>query len=60
MKPANRIVAAWAALEDSTKENGGLNMYPFTHKGKFYEHVYPNWNGQVNKAYFGITEYDKF
>lgn len=27
---------------------------PKTHKGRFFDHVYPDWNGEVNKAYFGI------
>ena len=31
-RPANRIVAAWASLEDSTKENGSLNISPKTHR----------------------------
>lgn len=57
--PANKIVAAWAALEDSTTENGGLYVFPKTHKGRFYEHSYPEV-GEVNKAYFGIKEYEKY
>lgn len=31
--PANKIVAAWAALEDSTLENGSLHVFHGTHKG---------------------------
>jgi phytanoyl-CoA hydroxylase len=58
--PADRIVAAWAALEDSNYENGSLNILPKTHKGRFFDHEYPDWNGMVNKAYFGIKEYEKF
>ena len=34
-RPAERIVAAWASLEDSNKENGSLNIFPGTHKGEF-------------------------
>ena len=58
--PADRIVAAWASLEDATSENGALNIIPKSHLGKFYDHEYPDWNGMVNKAYFGIKEYEKF
>lgn len=58
--PTNRIVAAWAALEDSSNANGSLNILPKTHKGRFFDHEYPDWNGEVNKAYFGIKEYEKF
>lgn len=32
-RPAEKIVAAWASLEDATKENGSLNIFPGTHKG---------------------------
>jgi phytanoyl-CoA hydroxylase len=34
-----------------------LNIYPGSHKGEFYKHVYPEWEGKVNKAYFGIEGY---
>jgi len=37
-----------------------LNIIPKSHKGKFFDHEYPDWNGLVNKAYFGIKEYEKF
>jgi len=40
--PADRIVAAWAALEDSTLENGSLHIFPKTHKGRFFDHSYPD------------------
>jgi len=53
-RPAERIVAAWSALENATRENGSLVIYPGTHKGPFLEHVYPEWEGGVNKAYFGV------
>ena len=52
--PEDRIVAAWASLQDATKENGSLNVVPKSHKGRFLDHSYPDWNGMVNKAYFGI------
>lgn len=57
--PANNIVAAWAALEDSTVENGSLQICPKTHLERFYDHSYPE-DGEVNKAYFGIKEYESF
>lgn len=59
-RPADRIVAAWASLEDATKENGSLNVFPKTHKGEFLKHIYPEWEGKVNKAYFGIDNYDQY
>lgn len=54
--PTNKIVAAWAALQDATVENGSLHVAPRSHKGQLYDHEYPN-DGEVNKAYFGIKEY---
>lgn len=58
--PAEKIVAAWASLEDATIENGALKIVPKSHKVKFYDHEYPDWNGMVNKAYFGIKDHEKF
>lgn len=37
-----------------------MNILPKTHKGRFFDHDYPDWNGEVNKAYFGIKDYEKF
>ena len=56
--PADRIVAAWAALQDSNKANGSLHVVPKSHKGRFFEHSYPD--DKVNKAYFGIKEEEKY
>lgn len=36
-----------------------MNILPKTHTGRFFDHVYPDWNGEVNKAYFGIKEYEQ-
>lgn len=57
--PADRIVAAWSSLENATKQNGALNIIPKSHTGKFFDHDYPDWDGLVNKAYFGIRGYEK-
>lgn len=35
-----------------------MNIYPKTHKGDFLKHIYPEWEGKVNKAYFGIENYN--
>lgn len=45
-------------MEDVTRENGTLVIYPGTHKGKFLDHGYPEWSkeGGVNKFYWGIKE----
>ena len=43
-------------MEKISRENGGLVVYPGTHKLEFFEHGYPDWvkDGGVNHGYFGI------
>lgn len=45
-------------MEDVSRENGGLVLYPGTHKFPFMEHGYPDWSkeGGVNKGYWGILD----
>ncbi len=45
-------------MEKCSRHNGGLVIYPGTHKGPFLEHGYPKWDkdGGVNRAYFGILD----
>ncbi len=57
--PAERIVAAWASLEQATIQNGALKIIPKSHTGKFFDHDYPD-DGLVNKAYFGIKGHEKY
>ena len=59
-RPADRIVAAWTAMEEVTKDNGCLFVLPGTHKGTLQKHDYPNWEGGVNKAYHGVLGHDDF
>lgn len=54
MRPANRIVCAWTAMERVNRDNGCLVVVPGTHKGTLLEHEYPDWKGGVNKMYHGI------
>nr|XP_027204863.1 probable phytanoyl-CoA dioxygenase [Dermatophagoides pteronyssinus] len=56
MRPADRIVGTWTAMEKITKENGCLSAIPGTHKGEHLEHDYPEWEGGVNKLYYGIKD----
>lgn len=57
-RPADRIVAVWAAMQAMDRENGCLVVYPGSHKGEFLEHGIPDWSaeGGVNKAYWGIKK----
>uniref|UniRef100_A0A224XTP9 phytanoyl-CoA dioxygenase n=1 Tax=Panstrongylus lignarius TaxID=156445 RepID=A0A224XTP9_9HEMI len=59
-RPADRIVAAWTAMEPVTTSNGCLVVLPGTHKGELLQHDYPNWEGGVNKAYHGILGCDDY
>jgi phytanoyl-CoA hydroxylase len=51
-RPAERIVAAWTALERVTKENGCLVVVPGSHRGELLPHENPDWEW-LNLAYFG-------
>jgi len=59
-RPANRIVAIWTAMQKINHFNGGLAVFPGTHKnrpgGELLNHRYPNWEGGYNKAYFEIDD----
>ncbi|MFQ5514440.1 MAG: phytanoyl-CoA dioxygenase family protein [Myxococcota bacterium] len=54
-RPADRIVAAWTALEPCTRENGCLAVVPGSHRGELLPHDNPPWD-YVNLAYFGARE----
>lgn len=56
-RPANRVVCSWTAMQTINRQNGCLVVIPGTHKGEMLEHVYPNWEGGVNKLYVGIKNY---
>jgi len=56
MRPAEKIVCAWSAMEDVSRENGGLVLYPGTHRWEFMEHGYPEWKEGVNRGYWGIMK----
>jgi len=44
-------------MEDVSRENGGLVLFPGTHKMPFVEHGYPDWGKDgVNKGYWGILD----
>ena len=53
-RPADGIVATWAALEPCTRENGCLVVVPGSHRGELYPHENPDWE-HLNRAYFGAA-----
>ncbi|XP_052744037.1 probable phytanoyl-CoA dioxygenase isoform X1 [Bicyclus anynana] len=53
-RPAEKITAAWTAIDDVTVENGCLYVIPGSHKRNF---IYPHGNlPDSNKLYHGILE----
>ncbi|XP_025416065.1 phytanoyl-CoA dioxygenase, peroxisomal-like [Sipha flava] len=61
-RPADRIVAAWTAMQTVTRANGCLFVLPGSHvnPGKLLPHEYPKWKGGVNKGFHGIEGYDQY
>lgn len=55
-RPADRIVAAWTALEPVTQENGCLVVVPGTHRGELLPHENPPDIEWLNAAYFGVKD----
>ena len=43
VRPVDRIVCAWTAIEDATRENCCLSVVPGSHKGPLLPHGYPAW-----------------
>ena len=43
MRPAEKIVCSWTAMQKVNRENGCLVVLPGTHKGKLLQHDYPKW-----------------
>nr|AFK11165.1 Phytanoyl-CoA dioxygenase, peroxisomal precursor [Callorhinchus milii] len=57
-RPPDRIVCSWTAMERVERSNGCLVVLPGTHKSTLKQHVYPEWEGGVNKMYHGVQDYD--
>ena len=57
--PSDRIVCSWTAMQRVTRDNGCLVVVPGSHRGQLLEHGYPQWDGNVNKAYHGILQMDE-
>lgn len=56
IRPADRIVGVWTAMELCNTENGCLYVAPGSHKSHLYEHSYPlNSDGTINKFFHGIN-----
>ena len=57
LRPPEKIVGAWTALEPATRENGCLCVIPGSHRGPLRRHADPEWE-YVNKYFFSAEEVD--
>mmetsp|Transcript_6886 Transcript_6886/g.13733 ORF Transcript_6886/g.13733 Transcript_6886/m.13733 type:complete len:301 (+) Transcript_6886:86-988(+) len=56
IRPADKIIATWVAMEHVHRENGCLAVIPGSHKGPLLTHGNPDWEGGVNKLYHGVKD----
>jgi len=54
MRPAEKIVGSWTAMERVFRENGCLSVLPGSHRRDLMRHHYPSF--VVNAAYHGIQD----
>ena len=57
LRPADRIVASWTAIDRATRENGCLAVVPGSHRGSLLPHRDPDWE-RVNTGFFAIDDFD--
>ncbi|XP_017777728.1 PREDICTED: phytanoyl-CoA dioxygenase, peroxisomal-like [Nicrophorus vespilloides] len=55
-RPADKIVAAWTAMEEVTVENGCLYVLPGSHKGPLLQHK--NIDPAKKMLFYGLKGYD--
>lgn len=59
LRPVDKIVGTWTAMEKINVDNGCLVVLPGTHKTQqLYKHDYPDWEGGVNKGFHGILGFN--
>ena len=57
LRPAEKIVAAWTAIDRTTRENGCLAVIPGSHKTELRKHGDPDWE-HVNFGFFAAEGVD--
>ncbi len=57
LRPAEKIVAAWTAIDDCTRENGCLAVIPGSHRSDLHRHGLPDWE-HVNFGFFAADGVD--
>ncbi|XP_066152125.1 phytanoyl-CoA dioxygenase, peroxisomal-like [Euwallacea fornicatus] len=56
LRPSEKIVASWTALERVNENNGCLYVVPGSHKGPLYAHTYPD--GFKKNLYHGVQGFE--
>ena len=57
LRPADRIVGTWTAIQPCSRENGCLAVIPGSHRGGLAEHEDPDWD-EVNFGFFAARGID--
>jgi phytanoyl-CoA hydroxylase len=58
LRPADRIVGTWTAMQACTRESGCLAVIPGSHRRDLAEHVEPDWE-EVNFGFFAASGVDR-
>ncbi|GLV43505.1 Phytanoyl-CoA dioxygenase domain containing 1 [Carabus blaptoides fortunei] len=56
VRPVEKVVGSWTALEKTTKENGCLHVIPGSHRSILQYHGYPEYD--VNYGFHGVRGFD--
>jgi len=57
IRPADKIVAAWTALNPTSRKNGCLAVIPGSHRQSLHDHGNPEWD-YVNAGFLAIADID--
>jgi phytanoyl-CoA hydroxylase len=57
LRPADKIVATWTAIDPCTRENGCLAVIPGSHLAQLHWHDVPDWE-HVNSGFFALEDVD--
>ena len=57
LRPADKIVATWTAIDACTRENGCLSVVPGSHRDGLGVHGDPEWT-HVNRGFFALENPD--
>jgi phytanoyl-CoA hydroxylase len=58
LRPAEKVVGTWTALQPARRENGCLCILPGSHRGPLHRHAEPDWE-HLNRYFFGVEDADR-